>query len=131
MVSLRQLYYGRVLRLRKKHTKRNGCLQGCPQKKGFCFKVGTEKPKKPNSAKRRVARVVLFSTKKKIRAQVPGEGAWGVQKFCRLLVRGGHTRDLPGIRYRVLRGKLDAKPLIHRKNARSKFGVKKGLERYM
>ena len=94
----------------------------------FLVKLFTESPKKPNSAKRRVAKVFIFSIKKRIRAQVPGEGIGGLQKFSRVLIRGGHTRDLPGIRYRIIRGKLDSQPLFNRRKARSKYGVKKDLD---
>jgi small subunit ribosomal protein S12 len=127
MVSLRQLFYKRIVRLKKKHKKRNTALRKCPQKRGFIVKLFTESPKKPNSANRRVASVFIFSIKKRIRVQIPGETIGNLQKFSRVLIRGGHTRDLPGIRYRIIRGKLDSQPLFQRLTARSKYGVKKEL----
>jgi small subunit ribosomal protein S12 len=127
MVSLRQLFYKRIVRLKKKHKKRNTALRKCPQKKGVIMKLFTESPKKPNSANRRVASVFISSIRKRIRVQIPGESLGGLQKFSRVLIRGGHTRDLPGIRYRIIRGKFDSQPLFNRRTARSKYGLKRDL----
>ena len=124
MVTFSQHHNNTKLREKKKHTNRVLSLKGNPYKRGFILKIYEEKPKKPNSAKRRIVQIYLFYGKK-IRAQVPGEGQWGLSKFNKVLVRGGHTRDLPGVRYRVVRGNLDAKPVLSRRNARSKYGVNK------
>lgn len=126
MSTLRQL---RILgRKHKTHTKRNNALKQCPQKKGLCIDVVKENPKKPNSAKRSVAKLRL-STGKRIRAQIPGEGH-NLQKYKRILIRGGHTRDLPGIRYRVIRGgRYDCAPVLIRKKSRSKYGTKKYMSK--
>ena len=124
MATYYQLYRRKVVRTKKKHTNRVLSLRHNPFKRGFITKIYTEKPKKPNSAKRRVVKVKLC-TEKYIRAQVPGEGIEKLVKFNKIMIRGGHVRDLPGIRYRVIRGKLDMATVKERKKARSKYGVKK------
>lgn len=112
----------RIKKIHKKHTKN---LQSCPQKRGFCLNVIKEKPKKPNSAKRSVAKVML-STNKKIRAYIPGEGH-NLQKYKRVLIRGGHVRDLAGMRYKIIRGKFDCLPVFARRKGFSKYGLKSKL----
>ena len=94
-----------------------------PQQRGVCKRVFTMTPKKPNSAIRKVARVLL-SNKQLITAYIPGEGHT-LQEHSTVLVRGGRTKDLPGLRYKIIRGKLDLKGLTSRKRGRSKYGTKK------
>ena len=98
-------------------------LNGCPQKRGVCLIVKTVTPKKPNSALRKVARVRL-STGKELTAYVPGEGH-NLQEHSIVLVRGGRVRDLPGIRYKIIRGVLDTLGVEGRRQARSRYGAKR------
>jgi small subunit ribosomal protein S12 len=97
-------------------------LQNCPQKKGVCIKIFIRSPKKPNSACRKVAKIKL-STGKKVEAYIPGEGH-NLQQYSVILIRGGRTPDLPGIKYRLIRGKYDFKGVKNRKTSRSLYGVK-------
>jgi len=99
-------------------------LQRCPQKRGVCLSVKTQTPKKPNSALRKIARVRL-SNNREITAYIPGEGH-NLQEHSIVLVRGGRVRDLPGVRYHIIRGTLDASGVEGRRQQRSKYGVKKG-----
>merc|ERR1712032_428563 len=96
---------------------------GSPQKKGFCLKVFTRTPKKPNSAIRKLVRLRLTNNVK-INAYVPGEGH-NLQEYSTVLIRGGRVKDLPGIKYHLIRGQLDFAGLKIRKTSRSKYGVKK------
>ena len=98
-------------------------LRGAPQKRGVCTRVYTTTPKKPNSALRKVARVRL-STGVEVTAYIPGEGH-NLQEHSIVLVRGGRVRDLPGVRYHIVRGVLDSQGVPDRKQARSKYGAKK------
>jgi small subunit ribosomal protein S12 len=98
-------------------------LDACPQKRGVCLQVKTQTPKKPNSALRKIARVRL-SNGKEITAYIPGEGH-NLQEHSIVLVRGGRVRDLPGVRYHILRGTLDASGVDGRNRSRSKYGTKK------
>jgi small subunit ribosomal protein S12 len=98
-------------------------LQGCPQKRGVCLIVKTTTPKKPNSALRKIARVRL-SNGKEITAYIPGEGH-NLQEHSIVLVRGGRVRDLPGVRYKIIRGVLDCLGVNNRKQARSRYGAKR------
>jgi small subunit ribosomal protein S12 len=98
-------------------------LQGCPQKRGVCLQVKTMTPKKPNSALRKIARVRL-SNGREVTAYIPGEGH-NLQEHSIVLVRGGRVRDLPGVRYHIIRGTLDALGVEGRKQGRSKYGAKK------
>ena len=98
-------------------------LDGCPFKRGVCLNVRTVTPKKPNSALRKVARVRL-SNGKEITAYIPGEGH-NLQEHSIVLIRGGRVRDLPGVRYHILRGTLDASGVDARHNGRSKYGAKR------
>ena len=98
-------------------------LDACPQKRGVCLQVKTQTPKKPNSALRKVARVRL-SNGKEITAYIPGEGH-NLQEHSIVLIRGGRVRDLPGVRYHILRGTLDASGVEGRKQGRSKYGAKR------
>ena len=98
-------------------------LAACPQKRGVCLQVKTVTPKKPNSALRKVARVRL-SSGVEITAYIPGEGH-NLQEHSIVLVRGGRVRDLPGVRYKIIRGALDAAGVKNRKQARSRYGAKR------
>ncbi len=98
-------------------------LQDSPQKRGVCVRVFTQTPKKPNSALRKVARVRL-SNGIEVTAYIPGEGH-NLQEHSIVLVRGGRVKDLPGVRYKVIRAALDASGVQNRKQARSKYGAKK------
>src|ERR1043165_2267223 len=97
-------------------------LKQCPQRRGVCTRVYTTTPKKPNSALRKVARVRLTNTME-VTAYIPGEGH-NLQEHSVVLVRGGRVKDLPGVRYKVIRGTLDAAGVSDRKKARSQYGVK-------
>nr|YP_009727694.1 ribosomal protein S12 [Dacrydium elatum]QHX99751.1 ribosomal protein S12 [Dacrydium elatum]QYB21191.1 ribosomal protein S12 [Dacrydium cupressinum]BBF90777.1 ribosomal protein S12 [Dacrydium cupressinum] len=98
-------------------------LRGCPQRRGVCARVYTITPKKPNSALRKVARVRLTS-RYEITAYIPGI-SHNLQEHSVVLVRGGRVKDLPGVRYHIVRGTLDAVPVKDRQQGRSKYGVKK------
>ena len=98
-------------------------LENCPQKRGVCTRVYTTTPKKPNSALRKVARVKLTSGVE-VTAYIPGEGH-NLQEHSMVLVRGGRVKDLPGVRYKIIRGSLDTQGVKNRKQARSRYGAKK------
>ena len=97
-------------------------LERCPQKRGVCIAVKTQTPKKPNSALRKIARVRL-SNNREITAYIPGEGH-NLQEHSIVLVRGGRVKDLPGVRYKIIRGTLDTSGIQGRKQARSRYGAK-------
>ena len=99
-------------------------LKGSPQRRGVCTRVYTVTPKKPNSALRKVCRVRL-STGTEVTAYIPGEGH-NLQEHSIVLVRGGRVKDLPGVRYHILRGNLDTQGVANRKKRRSLYGTKKG-----
>ena len=98
-------------------------LKSCPQKRGVCTRVYTTTPKKPNSALRKVARVRL-SSDIEVTAYIPGEGH-NLQEHSIVLVRGGRVKDLPGVRYKIIRGSLDTQGVRNRKQSRSRYGAKK------
>jgi small subunit ribosomal protein S12 len=98
-------------------------LKGSPQRRGVCTRVYTTTPKKPNSALRKVARVKLTS-QIEVTAYIPGEGH-NLQEHSIVLVRGGRVKDLPGVRYKIIRGALDTQGVKNRKQARSRYGAKK------
>jgi len=98
-------------------------LAGAPQKRGVCTRVMTQTPRKPNSALRKVARVKLTSGIE-VTAYIPGEGH-NLQEHSMVLVRGGRVKDLPGVRYKIIRGSLDTQGVKNRKQARSRYGAKK------
>ena len=98
-------------------------LEGAPQKRGVCLQVMTRTPKKPNSALRKVAKVRL-SNGREVIAYIPGEGH-NLQEHLAVLVRGGRVRDLPGVRYHIVRGQLDAAGVETRRRGRSKYGAKR------
>lgn len=116
----------RYPRIPKKHNTRRRDLQLCPQKRGTCLKVFTMTPRKPNSAIRKVARVLLTGPRGGFRARVtayiPGMGH-NLQKHSVVFVRGGRVKDLPGVRYTIVRGKCDLQPLVDRRKRRSKYGT--------
>ena len=97
-------------------------LQACPQKRGVCTRVYTTTPKKPNSALRKVAKVRLTNAYEVV-SYIPGEGH-NLQEHSVVMIRGGRVKDLPGVRYKVVRGTLDAAGVSDRKKARSQYGVK-------
>jgi len=99
-------------------------LDKCPQKRGVCLLVKTQTPKKPNSALRKVARVRLTNGME-VGVYIPGEGH-NLQEHSVVLIRGGRVKDLPGFRYKVIRGGLDTSGVADRRQARSKYGAKKG-----
>ena len=107
----------------KRRTTNVPALKGSPQRKGICLKVYTMSPKKPNSANRKVARVRLTS-RAKVSSYIPGEKHL-LQQHSVVLVRGGRVKDLPGVRYHMIRGKHDLFGVIDRSQARSKYGTKK------
>jgi len=107
----------------QRNRSKSPVLESCPQKRGVCLQVKTMTPKKPNSALRKVARVRL-SNGKEVTAYIGGEGH-NLQEHSVVLVRGGRVRDLPGVRYHVVRGTLDATGVDDRNQARSKYGSKR------
>jgi small subunit ribosomal protein S12 len=109
---------------RKAQVKKNTvpALRQCPQKRGVCIKVYTATPKKPNSALRRVARVRL-SNSMEVTSYIPGEGH-NLQEHSVVLIRGGRVKDLPGVRYHIIRGVLDSIGVAKRRQGRSKYGTK-------
>jgi small subunit ribosomal protein S12 len=101
-------------------------MDACPQKRGVCTRVYTTTPKKPNSALRKVARVRLTNGIE-VTAYIPGEGH-NLQEHSIVLIRGGRVKDLPGVRYHIIRGAIDTAGVANRKKARSKYGAKKAKE---
>jgi len=112
----------------KKKLNKTPALEGCPQKKGICTKLVIRTPKKPNSALRKLAKLKL-SNQKRIYAYIPGEGH-NLQEYSTVLIRGGRVKDLPGIKYHLIRGKLDLHGIKNRKTSRSKYGTK-NLRKYL
>ncbi|ADG97028.1 ribosomal protein S12 [Segniliparus rotundus DSM 44985] len=102
---------------------KTAALKGSPQRRGVCTRVYTTTPKKPNSALRKVARVKLTS-QVEVTAYIPGE-KHNLQEHSMVLVRGGRVRDLPGVRYKIIRGALDTQGVKNRKQARSRYGAKR------
>ncbi len=121
MPTVNQLVkYGRS---QETNRTKSPALQACPQRRGVCTRVYTTTPKKPNSALRKVARVKLTS-KVEVTAYIPGVGH-NLQEHSIVLVRGGRVKDLPGVRYHIIRGALDASGVENRKQGRSLYGVKR------
>ncbi|MEM9261851.1 MAG: 30S ribosomal protein S12 [Bacteroidota bacterium] len=106
-----------------KETSKSRALEACPQKRGVCTRVYTTTPKKPNSALRKVAKVRLTNGIEVI-AYIPGEGH-NLQEHSIVLIRGGRVKDLPGVRYTIVRGALDTAGVADRRQARSKYGAKR------
>ena len=121
MPTIQQLV--RKGRKKLKSKSKSPALESCPQKRGVCTRVYTTTPKKPNSAMRKVARVRL-SHGKEVNAYIPGEGH-NLQEHSIVLIRGGRVKDLPGVRYHVIRGTLDTGGVDDRTQRRSKYGAKK------
>ncbi len=111
---------------RKKQKKKTSApaLDQCPQKRGVCVRVYTSTPKKPNSALRKIARVRLTNGME-VTSYIPGEGH-NLQEHSLVLIRGGRVKDLPGVRYHIIRGTLDATGVAGRARGRSKYGTKRG-----
>jgi small subunit ribosomal protein S12 len=107
----------------QKNKTTSPALQSCPQRRGVCTRVYTTTPKKPNSALRKVAKVRL-SNGFEVISYIPGEGH-NLQEHSVILIRGGRVKDLPGVRYHVVRGVLDTQGVNNRKNSRSKYGTKR------
>lgn len=110
-------------RKKQKRKTKSPALKACPQRRGVCTRVMTFTPKKPNSALRKVARVRL-TTGIEVTAYIPGEGH-NLQEHNVVLVRGGRVKDLPGVRYHIIRGTLDASGVANRNQGRSKYGAKR------
>ena len=110
-------------RKRVVETTKTPALKSCPQKRGVCTRVYTSTPKKPNSALRKVARVRL-TNQMEVTAYIPGEGH-NLQEHSIVLIRGGRIKDLPGVRYHIIRGTMDTSGVADRKCSRSKYGTKK------
>jgi small subunit ribosomal protein S12 len=108
----------------KNRSKRVPALQRCPQKKGVCIKLVTRTPKKPNSAIRKLA-LLRLSNRKRIYGYIPGEKKHSLQEHSVVLVRGGRVKDLPGVKYKLVRGVYDFEGVKGRKNGRSKYGTKR------
>ena len=121
MTTIQQLV--RKGRKKLKSKSKSPALDSCPQKRGVCTRVYTTTPKKPNSAMRKVARVRL-SHGKEVNAYIPGEGH-NLQEHSIVLIRGGRVKDLPGVRYHVIRGTLDTGGVDDRTQRRSKYGAKR------
>ena len=123
MPTINQLV--RKPRVVQKAKKKNVALDRCPQKRGVCTVVRTMTPKKPNSALRKIARVRL-SNKQEVTAYIMGEGH-NLAEHSIVLIRGGRVRDLPGVKYHIIRGKLDTGGIEKRRSSRSKYGTKRPL----
>jgi small subunit ribosomal protein S12 len=121
MPTINQLV--RKPRVVQRRRTKSPVLEACPQKRGVCLQVKTQTPKKPNSALRKVARVRL-SNGKEVTVYIPGEGH-NLQEHSIVLIRGGRVRDLPGVRYHVVRGTLDTSGVENRRQGRSKYGAKR------
>ncbi|HBG61028.1 MAG: 30S ribosomal protein S12 [Omnitrophica WOR_2 bacterium GWF2_38_59] len=121
MPTIQQLI--RKSRVQKRKKTKSPALQDSPFKRGVCLQVKTMTPKKPNSALRKIARVRL-SNKFEVTSYIPGEGH-NLQEHSIVLIRGGRVKDLPGVRYHIVRGSLDTSGVAKRKKSRSKYGTKK------
>lgn len=121
MLTIQQLV--RKGRKKEEFKSKAPALDACPQRRGVCVRVYTTTPKKPNSAMRKVARVKL-TNQKEVNAYIPGEGH-NLQEHSIVLVRGGRVKDLPGVRYHLVRGALDASGVEGRKQSRSLYGAKR------
>lgn len=124
MATLNQLCNKK--RIKKIKLNKTPALDKCPQKKGVCLKIFIRTPKKPNSALRKLARLKL-TNEKKVMSYIPGEGH-NLQEYSTVIMRGGRVKDLPGIKYHLIRGRLDLLGLKNRKTSRSKYGTKKPKE---
>ena len=123
MPTWNQLLNTQKTRQTPKRATKTPALKGCPQRKGVCLRVYTKKPKKPNSAFRKVAKVRL-TNKSEVIAYIPGEGH-NLQEHSVVMVRGGRVKDLPGVKYHLIRGMCDLQGLSQRRQGRSKYGAKR------
>jgi small subunit ribosomal protein S12 len=123
MPTKNQLFKTTTSRIKKIKRIKKPALMKNPQRKGVCLKVYTRAPKKPNSALRKLVKVRLTNSIDII-AYIPGEGH-NLQEHSMVLIKGGRVKDLPGVKYRVIRGKLDVQGVLNRKTSRSKYGTKK------
>lgn len=126
MITINQLKFKKYIRKKKYHRCRTPALKQCPQKKGVIMNIVIISPKKPNSAKRHIAKLRL-SSGKRTRASIPGEfdsKSKPLKQYSKVLIRGGRIRDIIGLRYKVILGHFDAKPFFKRRTSRSKYGVK-------
>jgi small subunit ribosomal protein S12 len=123
MATINQLCNKQKSRKTKRKLNKVPALSKCPQKKGICTKLVIRTPKKPNSALRKIVKLRL-SNSKRVYAYIPGEGH-NLQSYSTVIIRGGRVKDLPGIKYHLVRGKLDFSGLKTRKTSRSKYGTKK------
>jgi len=121
MPTINQLI--RKSRKKIKDKSNSPALQGCPQRRGVCLQVRTRTPKKPNSALRKIARVRLTNGME-VTSYIPGEGH-NLQEHSIVMIRGGRVKDLPGVRYHIVRGTLDASGVESRRRGRSKYGAKR------
>lgn len=119
MITIEQIL--KYQRKKKTQKSKSYILKKCPQKRGICLKILVITPKKPNSAMRKVARLLL-SSGREITAYIPGEGHT-LQQHSVVLIRGGRVKDLPGVRFKIIRGVLDSTEVKERKQGRSKYGV--------
>ena len=115
-------------RKKKRKLNKTPALEKCPQKRGICSKLVLRTPKKPNSALRKIVKLRL-SNNKMVYAYIPGEGH-NLQEYSIVVIRGGRVKDLPGIKYHLVRGKLDFSGVPSRKTSRSKYGTKK-IKKYL
>lgn len=115
-------------RKKKRKLNKTPALDKCPQKRGICSKLVLRTPKKPNSALRKIVKLRL-SNNKIVYAYIPGEGH-NLQEYSIVIIRGGRVKDLPGIKYHLVRGKLDFSGVLSRKTSRSKYGTKK-IKKYL
>ena len=123
--------YNQLCRKKRKEKKKRNktpALMGSPQKRGVCLKIVFRSPKKPNSAARKITKIVL-TNRKKVYAYIPGEGH-NLHPYSTVLMRGGRVQDLPGVKYHLIRGKLDLNGLHKRKTSKSKYGGK-NLRKYL
>jgi small subunit ribosomal protein S12 len=123
MPTIHQIIKTKNQRSKKNRRIKTPALKQSPQKQGVCLRVFTRTPKKPNSALRKVAKVRLTNYAE-VSAYIPGEGH-NLQEHSIVLVRGGRVKDLPGVKYHIVRGVLDAQGVIQRRQSRSKYGAKK------
>jgi len=126
-MSTKIQYIVKQFRKNKNKKVKKLILNKCPQKKATCIKVFVTAPKKPNSASRKVAKVVLLSNRKVTQCHIPGI-KHSLQRYSTVLLRGGRVKDLPGVKYRLVRGIFDLKYVLDRSKARSRYGIPKPIK---
>lgn len=124
-----QLVFG--IRVRRKIKNKYSKLNFCPQKQGICYRITTVTPRKPCSGLRRIAKMKLSVTYRKARGYISGQGCNNLRKYSHVLIRGGRCRDVPGITYQIIRGKLDMMPLLYLVHGRSRYGMKKAPDPFL